>query len=119
MDRSLDEIAAEMNSSGDEGMFGRYYEGKELTGATHSRDHRPSQRYSPYSTSRGGPSWRVDRERGRRSPGAEEDQGARLFVANLSYSVSWQRLKDHMKQAGPVVKCDIFKNPDGSSKGMG
>ena len=49
MDRSLDEIAAEMNSSGDDGMFGRYYEGRELAGATHSKDQRASQRYSPYS----------------------------------------------------------------------
>ena len=94
MDRSLDEIAAEMHSDQHE-VFGRGYEHRELGRMTHRE--RESRRYEPYSSrrdghDRGGPSWR-DRERD-----DEGTQDTRIFVANLNYSVSWQRLKDHMKR---------------------
>ena len=88
MDRSLDEIAAEMHSDQHE-VFGRGYEHRELGRMTHRE--RESRRYEPYSSrrdghDRGGPSWR-DRERD-----DEGTQDTRIFVANLNYSVSWQRL---------------------------
>lgn len=101
MDKSLDEIAAEMHSSSRE-FFGRDYEARELAMDSH-RDHHPSHRYSPYSSD-----WRSernrererdrDRERDGDRDGIEGRIGSRIFVANLSYSVSWQKLKDHMKQ---------------------
>jgi len=101
MDRSLDEIAAEMHSQQQQ-MFGRGYEGREFERVPHRE--RDSKRYEPYSTrrdyghsdrghgERGGSSWR-DRDRDE-----EESQGTRIFVANLNYTVSWQKLKDHMKR---------------------
>lgn len=42
-----------------------------------------------------------------------------LYVGNLSYDVSWQDLKDHMRMAGDVSRCDILMGPDGRSKGCG
>ena len=61
MDRSLDEIAAEMHSDQHE-VFGRGYEHRELGRMTHRE--RESRRYEPYSSrrdghDRGGPSWRA------------------------------------------------------------
>lgn len=35
--------------------------------------------------------------------------GCRVYVGNLSWTVKWQDLKDHMKQAGNVVYCDGAK----------
>ena len=96
MDRSLDEIAAEMHSQQQQ-MFGRGYEGREFERVPHRE--RDSKRYEPYSSrrdyghsERGGSTWR-DRDRDE-----EESQGTRIFVANLNYTVSWQKLKDHMKR---------------------
>jgi len=43
----------------------------------------------------------------------------RLYVGNLSWSVSWRELKDHMKSAGDVTRADILQTPDGRSKGCG
>eukprot|EP00574_Skeletonema_japonicum_P008264 CAMPEP_0201714866 /NCGR_PEP_ID=MMETSP0593-20130828/1150_1 /ASSEMBLY_ACC=CAM_ASM_000672 /TAXON_ID=267983 /ORGANISM="Skeletonema japonicum, Strain CCMP2506" /LENGTH=506 /DNA_ID=CAMNT_0048204179 /DNA_START=186 /DNA_END=1706 /DNA_ORIENTATION=+ len=44
----------------------------------------------------------------------------RLYVGNLSWSVSWRELKDHMKSTGgEVTRADILQTPDGRSKGCG
>mmetsp|Transcript_11972 Transcript_11972/g.19225 ORF Transcript_11972/g.19225 Transcript_11972/m.19225 type:complete len:180 (-) Transcript_11972:236-775(-) len=42
-----------------------------------------------------------------------------LYVGNLAWTTSWQRLKDHFKQAGEVTFADIPAGPDGRSKGFG
>lgn len=42
-----------------------------------------------------------------------------MFVSNLAYDVQWQDLKDHMKNAGSVIRADVFVGPDGRSKGLG
>ena len=46
-------------------------------------------------------------------------QGRRVFVSNLSYETQWKYLKDHMRQAGDVVRADIFEDEKGRSRGMG
>jgi len=44
----------------------------------------------------------------------------RLYVGNLSWSVTWRELKDHMKSTGgDVTRADILQTPDGRSKGCG
>jgi len=43
----------------------------------------------------------------------------RLYVGNLSYGVSWQDLKDHMRAAGNVVFAEVLADPTGRSKGCG
>ncbi|CAM9735374.1 unnamed protein product [Laminaria digitata] len=43
--------------------------------------------------------------------------GARVFVGNLSWQVTWQALKDHMRSAGNVNFVDLFQEPGGRSKG--
>lgn len=43
----------------------------------------------------------------------------RVYVGNLSYSSSWQDLKDHMRKAGEVVYADVFMTESGYSKGCG
>jgi RNA recognition motif-containing protein len=45
--------------------------------------------------------------------------GNRVYVGNLSWEVSWQDLKDHMKTAGKVIHADVFSEPNGRSKGCG
>lgn len=42
-----------------------------------------------------------------------------MFVSNLAYEVAWQDLKDHMRQAGNVLRADVFIGYDGRSKGFG
>lgn len=42
-----------------------------------------------------------------------------VYVGNLSWNVEWQDLKDHMRQAGEVVRAEVMKEPDGRSKGCG
>lgn len=43
----------------------------------------------------------------------------RIFLSNLNWDTSWKNLKDHMRQAGDVVRVDIFTNDQGKSKGCG
>ena len=40
-----------------------------------------------------------------------------MYVGNLTPEVTWQDLKDHMRQAGNVVHVDIPTDADGASKG--
>ena len=89
MNRSLDEIAAEMDSS--------LYDREERDG-----HHRQQHRYSPYPADHV-PSWRVDKEGGNgggAASGSGSGDGNRVFVANLNYTVTWQRVKDLLKTGG-------------------
>lgn len=46
--------------------------------------------------------------------------GRRVYVGNLSYDVSWQGLKDHLRQGGlRVLKADVLADESGRSKGCG
>lgn len=45
--------------------------------------------------------------------------GRRCFVGNLAWSTSWQDLKDHFRDAGTVVYCNVTREPSGRSKGWG
>jgi RNA recognition motif-containing protein len=45
-------------------------------------------------------------------------KGRRVYVGNLDWSVAWQDLKDHMREAGNVVYADVFRQ-GGRSKGCG
>jgi RNA recognition motif-containing protein len=51
--------------------------------------------------------------------GDDEEKGRRVYIGNLSWGVSWQDLKDHMREAGEVTRADIMTGPDGRSKGCG
>lgn len=42
-----------------------------------------------------------------------------VYVWNLSYDVSWQDLKDHMRKAGNVDQATVLTGNDGSSIGCG
>lgn len=44
---------------------------------------------------------------------------SKVFVSNLAYEVGWQDLKDHMREAGNVLRADVFIGVDGRSKGLG
>ena len=46
-------------------------------------------------------------------------EGRRLFVSNLAFETQWKYLKDHMRQAGDVVRADIFEDQKGRSRGIG
>lgn len=43
----------------------------------------------------------------------------RVYVGNLAWGVSWQDLKDHMRDAGDVQYSKILTDRDGRSKGCG
>ena len=67
---------------------------------------RDKRRYSPY----------------RNTEDAEtpsDVRGRRVYVGNLSWDVSWQDLKDHMKSSGEeVIRADVLTS-NGRSKGCG
>ena len=47
-------------------------------------------------------------------------KGRRLFISNLAFETTWKQVKDHMRQAGDVVRVDIFQDGDKQrSKGCG
>jgi RNA recognition motif-containing protein len=50
---------------------------------------------------------------------ADAGKGCRVYIGNLSWGVSWQDLKDHMREAGEVTRADVMMGPDGRSKGCG
>eukprot|EP00761_Pharyngomonas_kirbyi_P011535 gb/GECH01011560.1/.p1 GENE.gb/GECH01011560.1/~~gb/GECH01011560.1/.p1 ORF type:complete len:199 (+),score=54.27 gb/GECH01011560.1/:1-597(+) len=43
----------------------------------------------------------------------------RVFVGNLAWRTTWQDLKDHMRQAGPVAYASVLREKSGRSKGCG
>jgi RNA recognition motif-containing protein len=51
--------------------------------------------------------------------GGAATQGCRVYVGNLSWDVTWQDLKDHMRDAGDVKFAEVMTGNDGRSKGCG
>eukprot|EP00425_Heterocapsa_triquetra_P039349 CAMPEP_0195085010 /NCGR_PEP_ID=MMETSP0448-20130528/25535_1 /TAXON_ID=66468 /ORGANISM="Heterocapsa triquestra, Strain CCMP 448" /LENGTH=236 /DNA_ID=CAMNT_0040118383 /DNA_START=41 /DNA_END=748 /DNA_ORIENTATION=+ len=45
-------------------------------------------------------------------------QSCRVYVGNIDWKISWQDLKDHMREAGEVTFADIFEERTGRSKGV-
>ncbi|KAH0485368.1 MAG: hypothetical protein KVP17_002688 [Porospora cf. gigantea B] len=43
----------------------------------------------------------------------------RVFVGNLPWRTTWQDLKDTFRTAGFIQRSDVFRGPDGRSKGIG
>lgn len=72
---------------------------------------RNSRRHQPYQE-------RQNNQGGGQSNDA--DRNSRVYVGNLSWGVSWQDLKDHMKSTGlDVARANIMTTPDGRSRGCG
>lgn len=42
-----------------------------------------------------------------------------VFVSNLDYDITWQKLKDMFRRAGNCTRCDIAEGEDRRSKGFG
>ena len=55
----------------------------------------------------------------RNGGGGDEADPTQVFVGNISFDTDWRSLKDHMSQAGEVVRADVMEGPDGRSKGIG
>lgn len=63
----------------------------------------------------------------RLEPKVEEDEGymlppdqiCRVFVGSLSFSTTWQSLKDHFGQVGDIEFASVLLKPDRTSKGCG
>merc|ERR1719464_1252001 len=53
------------------------------------------------------------------SPGGLPDEGRGVYVGGLNFSTQWQKLKDHMRQAGNVEYVDVLMNEMGQPKGVG
>lgn len=104
MDKSLDEMAAEMrypsDSSNQQGPpFGQAdpgYNSKQVNVREEEYRDRATTRYLPYPDSyTDGEERKSDTDRrGRR----DDKDACTLFVSNLKYSTGWQDLKDHMKK---------------------
>ena len=56
---------------------------------------------------------------GSKGGGGKGGGGKNVYVGNLTWTVSWQDLKDHFKTIGPVLNADVMQEPDGRSKGCG
>ena len=52
-------------------------------------------------------------------PMASGEPACTVFVGNLDYDVTWQKLKDVYRVAGVVVRTDVFTDRDGRSRGYG
>ena len=74
-----------------------------------------SSRPSPYGKGGG----RGGSKGGGFSGGGKGGGGKNVYVGNLTWTVSWQDLKDHFKTIGPVLNADVMQEPDGRSKGCG
>jgi hypothetical protein len=40
--------------------------------------------------------------------GSSASHGTRVYIGNLSYHVTWQQLKDHMRKSGDVIRADVM-----------
>ncbi|KAJ1607270.1 putative Gbp1/Gbp2p-like single stranded G-strand telomeric DNA-binding protein [Cryptosporidium canis] len=47
------------------------------------------------------------------------DKNCRVYVGNLPWRAKWHDLKDHMRQAGNVIRADVFEDEVGRSRGCG
>ena len=42
-----------------------------------------------------------------------------IHVRNLKYDVTWKELRDHLTEAGTIVRCEVPKGSNGKGKGYG
>ncbi|KAI5857057.1 hypothetical protein BZA05DRAFT_441687 [Tricharina praecox] len=42
-----------------------------------------------------------------------------IHVRNLKYDVTWRELRDHLAEAGTIVRCEVPKGSNGKGKGYG
>ena len=108
MDRSLDEIAAEMHSEQAQNPFGQVYKERVFVGAEPSFQRSSnSRKYTPYPDISSGACSSLERDEDLSRPLSQSashvstgssDANTRLFVGNLSYKTSWQTLKEHMRR---------------------
>jgi len=59
------------------------------------------------------------KKRGTKRKRISSQNSYRVFVDNLNFSISWQQLKDHMRQAGRVLHAEVFRSENDESLGMG
>lgn len=88
--------------------------------AKNCRDGPPQRRArsrSPMRNGRGGGG--RGRSRSPRRGGGGRGADCKVYVGNLSWQTTWQTLKDHMRQAGDVIHCDVLMGHDGRSRGCG
>lgn len=52
-------------------------------------------------------------------PPGQGDPSCTVFVGNLDYDITWQKLKDVFRVAGMVIRTDVFSDKDGRSRGYG
>lgn len=66
-------------------------------------------------------SGRINAGEGKRKTGGEgQGKGTnRVYVGNLSYSTSWQSLKDEFREVGNVAFAKVLTGQDGRSRGCG
>jgi RNA recognition motif-containing protein len=80
------------------------------------------QRHSshPHQYPRGGHAQRSGSDAASKTSAQDaQAQSCRVYVGNLSWDVTWQELKEHMKPAGEVVFAEIITEHNGRSKGCG
>ncbi|KAK9464668.1 RNA-binding domain-containing protein [Lipomyces arxii] len=93
---------------------GDYNRGYDRGGFDHSRSSRGG-----YSSFNNGPAQYGEFAGPAEGGGSGSRSGNQLFVGNLPFSVGWQDLKDFFRQAGNVVRADVFMGSDGRSRGRG
>ena len=108
MDRSLDEIAAEMHSEQAQNPFGKVYKERTFVGAEPSSQRSSnSRRYAPYPDISSSMHSMLEKEEDLSRPltlntdlisTGSSGGNTRVFVGNLSYKTSWQALKEHMRR---------------------
>jgi len=110
LNRSLDEISEE-NKFKDRDRF-----------SERGRSGRFPRERSYRSEDRGSSPYLKDTERGDNFRSRNTNTANvtnRLYVGNLPYHTTWQRLKDIFKEVGPVMYADVLRNDRGLSKGCG
>ena len=113
LDMSLDDLISKAPKTGGKGK-----------GGSRVAANRKASRPTPYGGGGGRGRGRGGSFGGGRGGGggiALKSTGANsVYVGNLSWDVTWQDLKDHMKQAGDVVHADVMYEPGSTrSKGCG
>lgn len=51
------------------------------------------------------------------SNGAIVTEPRGIHVRNLPYDITWKELRDHLQEAGPIVRCEVPKGSNGKGKG--
>jgi RNA recognition motif-containing protein len=79
-------------------QLGENYEQRDVThGGKATKDQQT--RYKPYASS--------------------QSEEFKLFITNLPFDTDDAQLVDHVTKAGNIVSATVFRNPSGSSRGMG